>query len=180
MNLISKVVMILLQVETALALPSSFNKAEKRETTHLFGSSSGVPGNNLFNYVIIGGGNSGLTLAARLAKIYTVAVIEAGSFYELGNGNLSQIPADDARFTGKDPQDTNPLIDWSFQTTPQPVITSLLMFLKFNLIMLTFSRAYSMSQHTMQEERHLVTVLRGIIWRIIVPRKKHTRNGPTM
>jgi choline dehydrogenase len=64
-----------------------------------------------------------LTVAARLAEdeSVSVAVVEAGSFYEIDNGNLSQIPADDATWTGKDPQDVNPLIDWGFVTTPQEV-----------------------------------------------------------
>ena len=39
------------------------------------------------------GGTAGLTIATRLAEgNATVAVIEAGSFYQLTNGNLSQVP----------------------------------------------------------------------------------------
>ena len=88
----------------------------------LLGSSFGVPGiNGTFDYVVVGGGNAGLTLAARLAESASVAVIEAGGFYEMGNGNLSQIPQDDTYFAGKDKNDTNPLIDWGFETTPQAV-----------------------------------------------------------
>jgi choline dehydrogenase len=124
MNLILKTTILLLHLKAIFALPSPYHKPEKRSPTHLFGSSFGVPGNISFDYVIVGGGNAGLTPAVRLSKLHTVAVIEAGNFYEIGNGNLNQIPADDARFTGKDPYDTNPLIDWGFQTTPQTVITS--------------------------------------------------------
>ncbi|KAL6719409.1 hypothetical protein ACLMJK_003649 [Lecanora helva] len=86
----------------------------------LLGSSFGVPGiNSTYDYVVVGGGNAGLTIAARLAEGASVAVIEAGGFYEMGNGNLSQIPQDDTYFAGKDRNDTNPLIDWGFHTTPQ-------------------------------------------------------------
>ena len=88
----------------------------------LLGSSFGVPGaNSTYDYVIVGGGNAGLTLAHRLAETASVAVVEAGGFYEIGNSNLSQIPQDDIYFAGKDKTDYNPLIDWGFQTTPQAV-----------------------------------------------------------
>lgn len=86
----------------------------------LLGSSFGVPGNKTFDYVVVGGGNAGLTVAARLAEdpSMSVAVVEAGSFYELENGNLSQIPAYDISWAGKDPKDTN-RVDWGFVTVPQ-------------------------------------------------------------
>lgn len=44
---------------------------------------------------VVGGGTAGNTIAARLAMDpanYSVAVIQAGSFYEIMNGNLTQIP----------------------------------------------------------------------------------------
>lgn len=91
---------------------------------HLFGSSFGVPGGDAtFDYVIVGGGNAGLTLASRLVEQpdTSVAVIEAGSFYEIGNGNFSQIPAFDGLFTGKSKEDTAPLVDWGYSTVPQKV-----------------------------------------------------------
>ncbi|MCJ1462395.1 hypothetical protein MMC07_000996 [Pseudocyphellaria aurata] len=99
------------------AAPTNLNQLDARR---LLGSSFGVPGSNqTFDYVVLGGGNAGLTIATRLAETATVAVVEAGSFYEIDNGNLSQIPADDIWFAGKDKDDFNPLIDWGFQTTPQ-------------------------------------------------------------
>ncbi|GME63854.1 GMC oxidoreductase [Neofusicoccum parvum] len=88
----------------------------------LFGSNFGVPGTNAtFDYVVVGGGTAGLTMAMRLSEngTFSVAVIEAGGFYETGNGNLTQIPAFCTYFTGGDPADSNPLVDWDFVTTPQ-------------------------------------------------------------
>lgn len=90
----------------------------------LLGSSFGVPGNNAtYEYVIVGGGTAGLTLATRLAEQQagSVAVIEAGSFYEIGNGNISQVPAGDGTYAGKAKDDWQPLVDWGYITTPQAV-----------------------------------------------------------
>ena len=76
-----------------------------------------------YDYVIVGGGNAGLTVAARLVEqnAGTVGIIEAGSFYEISNGNLSQVPATDGFFAGKSLKDSQPLIDWKYATTPQKV-----------------------------------------------------------
>lgn len=70
---------------------------------------------------IIGGGTAGLTLADRLTAngSLTVAVIEAGSFYEISNSNLSQIPAFDFFSSGPATTGFNTLIDWGIFTTPQ-------------------------------------------------------------
>ena len=88
----------------------------------LTGSSFGVPGQPaVYDYIVVGGGTAGLTVAARLAENASVAVIEAGGFYELSSGNMSQIPLLDIFWAGKDKNDTNPLVDWGFQTTPQVV-----------------------------------------------------------
>ena len=110
---------LLVFITLVQSAPTHLNQLNARR---LLGSSFGVPGfNQTFDYVILGGGTAGLTIAARLAETATVAVIEAGSFYEIDNGNLSQIPAYDAFFVGKDKDDYNPLIDWGFQTTAQAV-----------------------------------------------------------
>lgn len=90
----------------------------------LIGGDFGIPGlPQTFDYVVVGGGNAGLTIAARLAEdpSKTVAVIEAGSFYEIDNGNWSQVPAYGQFWSGKDRSDINPLVDWGFMTTPQTV-----------------------------------------------------------
>ncbi|KAL4874459.1 hypothetical protein BJY04DRAFT_225022 [Aspergillus karnatakaensis] len=84
----------------------------------------GVPGINWsFDYVVVGGGTSGLAIAARLAEDskVTVAVVEAGGHYELEGGAMSVIPGFAAAAnTGTDPSDDSMLIDWNFDTLPMP------------------------------------------------------------
>ena len=90
----------------------------------ILGSSFGVPGANAtFDYVVVGGGTAGLTIATRLAenRSLSVAVVEAGGFYEIDNGNLSIIPGRAVWFSGTDPKDFQPLVDWGFNTVPQAV-----------------------------------------------------------
>ena len=86
--------------------------------------SFGIPGDDAsYDYVVVGGGTAGLTIAARLAEsgTYSVAVVEAGGFYEEADGNLSVIPSDDIWYAGSSPTDFNPSVDWGFVTTPQAV-----------------------------------------------------------
>ncbi|KAH6660299.1 glucose-methanol-choline oxidoreductase [Truncatella angustata] len=73
-----------------------------------------------FDYVIVGGGTSGLTLANRLTEdpLVTVAVIEAGNFVENIVGNLSQVPAYANAIQSV--AENNPALGWGFRTTPQP------------------------------------------------------------
>jgi choline dehydrogenase len=97
---------------------------EARDHGSLFSSSFGYPGVDAsYDYVIVGGGTAGLTLATRLALSgsYSVAVVEAGSFYELDNGNYSQRPSGVIRSADASPDlsTVNGLIDWRFLTTPQ-------------------------------------------------------------
>lgn len=66
-----------------------------------------------------------MTVAERLSEdpSVSVAVIEAGSFYELDDGNVSTIPAFYAKNFNQTPvADTiQPLIDWAYITEPQIV-----------------------------------------------------------
>ncbi|KAK8039492.1 hypothetical protein PG993_007903 [Apiospora rasikravindrae] len=112
----------------AVLLVASVTEVHAAPTHHsirarqLLGSSFGVPGDDrAFDYVVVGGGTAGLTIATRLVEQQagTVAVVEAGTFYELSNGNLSEVPATDGAFTGKAADDWQPMIDWGYQTTPQ-------------------------------------------------------------
>ena len=106
--------------------PEAENNAEyhRLEGRRLLGSSFGVPNlNATFDYVVVGAGIGGLTIANRLSEdpSVRVAVVEGGGFYEIEAGNISQIPLFDNYWAGKDPNDTNPLVDWDFVTTPQAV-----------------------------------------------------------
>lgn len=85
-------------------------------------SSFGKAGSNAtFDYVVIGGGTAGLVVAARLAQAsHSVAVIEAGGFYQ-DAGNFSTVPAYGVFSAGANPEDVDPLIDWGFVTTSQAV-----------------------------------------------------------
>jgi choline dehydrogenase len=61
----------------------------------LLGNSFGNPGvNATYDYVIVGAGLAGALTVSRIAEALpnmTVAVVEAGSFYEISNGNYSQM-----------------------------------------------------------------------------------------
>jgi hypothetical protein len=61
-----------------------------------YSNSFGLPDHSaIFDYVIVGGGTAGLAIAYRLAEdgTKTVAVVEAGGFYEQESGNTSVVPA---------------------------------------------------------------------------------------
>ncbi|RAL03115.1 GMC family oxidoreductase [Aspergillus ibericus CBS 121593] len=74
-----------------------------------------------FDYIVVGAGSAGLTVATRLSEdpSVSVAIIEAGTWVESVTGNQSQIPGHDFYYTGKSPNDTNPMVEWGFVTTPQ-------------------------------------------------------------
>ena len=100
-------------------VPSYFDEALTGQG--LLGSHFGaVDLGGSYDYVVVGGGTAGLAIARRLAEGNTVAVVEAGGFYEFDNSNLTQIPADASYYLGKNPVYRNPLLDWGQMTTPQP------------------------------------------------------------
>lgn len=85
----------------------------------------GAPGISWsYDYVIVGGGTSGLAVATRLAEDsgVSVAVVEAGGHYEIDGGINSIIPGFAAAAnTGTDPSDDSLLIDWNFDALPLSV-----------------------------------------------------------
>jgi choline dehydrogenase len=110
----------LLILQTLLALPVS---AYYRPGPS-YGNNFGVPVRNAtYDYVVVGGGTAGLALASRLAEngSYSVAVIEAGGFYEVDNGNTSVVPNLGLIYTS--PlllfKDAYPTVDWGIVTTNQ-------------------------------------------------------------
>lgn len=74
-----------------------------------------------FDYVVIGGGTAGNTVAYRLAEAgFTVAVIERGLSYEVGKPVVGPAPLGDIIGVGSNPLDSDPIVDYGFRTTPQP------------------------------------------------------------
>ena len=114
-----------------LALYTSTSALSYQDTisaNNLIGDYFGIPSfNQTFDYVIIGGGTAGLTLASRLSRngSFSVAVVEAGDFYEFSNGNQTSIPGYAATLTGTAPVHRNPLIDWGYQTEYDEVSVAL-------------------------------------------------------
>lgn len=97
---------------------------ESIEAEQLLGSHFGIPGlPATYDYVILGGGTAGITLAHCLAADprNTVALVNAGDFAEFANGNFSQVPALASMFGGSDPFMKNPLLDFDQYTSKQPV-----------------------------------------------------------
>lgn len=74
-----------------------------------------------FDYVVVGGGTAGNTIAYRLAEAgFSVAVVERGLSYELGKPVVGAAPIGDIIGVGSNPLDSIPSVDYGFRTTPQP------------------------------------------------------------
>jgi choline dehydrogenase len=85
------------------------------------GAVGGVLGaEQTFDYVVVGGGTGGNAIGVRLAEAgFSVAIIEAGLFYELGKPVLGTTPAGAFFGVGTSPLDSFPSVDWGFITEPQ-------------------------------------------------------------
>lgn len=71
------------------------------------------PWDSTFDYVVVGGGTAGITIASRLAqKGFTVAVLEAGDYYERTHPT-SRVPGAASIGIGADVK-TATNIDWKF------------------------------------------------------------------
>jgi hypothetical protein len=150
-------------------------------TGFLLNSSFGVPGNQSFDYVIVGGGTAGLALAHRLSanSVFSVAVIEAGGFYEIDNGNFSQIPFFAPVGTDKDKENYNSLVDWGFATVPQEVTPFTIVTITGapGVPQLTIGRASTMPPFITLAANVLVEALPGTSCCISVAVRSHMMSG---
>ncbi|PYI10943.1 alcohol oxidase [Aspergillus sclerotiicarbonarius CBS 121057] len=74
-----------------------------------------------YDYVVVGGGVTGLIAAARLAEAsYTVAVIEMGDYTEKTTGNLTEVPGYTEQFDNSDtpPRDD---VEWWWEVAGTPI-----------------------------------------------------------
>lgn len=88
----------------AIVLTVTAYPIKERQVNGLLGSLLGTLGvNQTFDYIVLGGGTGGLTIAKRLAEdpSTTVAIIEAGGFYQVGDPVFEQTPGGDVTFVGK-------------------------------------------------------------------------------
>ena len=95
----------------------------KSATYAYVGMSASFPCVTVFlTSIVIGGGTAGLAIASRLSQGASVAVIEAGGFYEQDNGNLSTVPgyAQNIPFLDTTPSyPRNSAMDWDYLSVPQ-------------------------------------------------------------
>jgi len=72
------------------------------------------------DYVVVGGGTAGNAIGVRLAEAgYSVAIIEAGLYYQIGKPVLGSTPAGSIIGIGANPLDSDPIVDWVLMTEPQ-------------------------------------------------------------
>jgi choline dehydrogenase len=88
------------------------------------GAVQGVLGvNQSFDYVIIGGGTAGNAIGVRLAEAgYSVAIVEAGGYYEVEKPILATTPGGAFLGIGASSLDQVATVDWGFETEAQPYL----------------------------------------------------------
>lgn len=86
------------------------------------GAVAGVLGQDqTFDYVVVGGGTAGNAIGVRLAEAgNSVAIIEAGGYYEIEKPVLGSTPAGSFLGVGSSALDTFITVDWAYETEPQP------------------------------------------------------------
>lgn len=73
-----------------------------------------------YDFVIVGGGTAGNSIGYRLGEAgYSVAIIEAGLYYEIAKPVLGTTPGGDIIGIGSSILDSVPTVDWEFLTQPQ-------------------------------------------------------------
>ncbi|KAH6658291.1 hypothetical protein BKA67DRAFT_591341 [Truncatella angustata] len=73
-----------------------------------------------YDYVVVGGGTAGNAIGYRLAEAgFSVAIIEAGLYYEIAKPVLGTTPGGDIIGIGSSILDSIPTVDWEFLTEPQ-------------------------------------------------------------
>jgi choline dehydrogenase len=75
-------------------------------------------------FEVIGGGTAGITIASRLAEdpSISVAIVEAGGFYDVDNGNYSVLPGlfpSSPFYATTESFPQQPLMDWGLVSVPQ-------------------------------------------------------------
>jgi len=74
-----------------------------------------------FDYIVVGGGTAGNAIGTRLAQAgHSVAIVEAGQYYQIGKPIFSTTPGGALLGIGTSLQDSDPYVDWEFVTQPQP------------------------------------------------------------
>lgn len=107
----------------SLISASTTTRAKRQLDGPLAGLEGDLATDQEFDYIVVGGGTGGLTIATRLAEDtnVTVAVIEAGLLYSITDP-LEVLPGGDVTFVGT--TESLPTVDWGFFTTPDPASES--------------------------------------------------------
>lgn len=113
---------LLIRPSVSVATITRNTDAKRASNGTRYSTLAGLTGvDQTFDYVVVGAGAGGLVMAERLSEDPTinVAVVEAGTFYEVTDPVLASTPFGDVVFVGSSIVDSDPLADWEFVTVPQ-------------------------------------------------------------